>query len=120
MGDASNVLVTWAKNPKPESQGQRRLGIRAGYPGIPVCSKTPTELTKLALQSSELEVFQQGGYRGIEVSGCTNTRATYRAKPCQLARFLLAGNKELRRLLATSLRDLRQIRSNASECQPSF
>ncbi|KOX72699.1 hypothetical protein WN51_01264 [Melipona quadrifasciata] len=39
MGDASNVQVTWAKNPKPESQGQRRLGIRAGYPGIPVCSK---------------------------------------------------------------------------------
>lgn len=68
--------------------------------------QTPTELTKLALQSSELEVFQQGGYRGIEVSGCTNTRTTYErnransraycsqaTRSSQVAGYVVTGSK---------------------------
>lgn len=82
--------------------------------------QTPTELTKLALQSSELEVFQQGGYRGIEVSGCTNARATYTGETVPTHALSARQQQGARRLLVTSLRDLRRIRSNASECEPSF
>ena len=83
--------------------------------------QTPTELTKLALQSSELEVFQQGEDIGASRFRGVRTRALPTGETVPTRALTARKQQEARRLLlATSLWDLRRIRSNASECQPSF